>query len=68
MTGKVKFFNEQKGFGFIGVENRDDVFVHFSAIDAKGFKTLYQNDTVEFDIEIKDGKERAANVKVIENA
>ena len=65
MTGKVKFFNEKKGFGFIGVENRDDVFVHFSAIKSQGFKTLYENDVVEFDIEVKDGRERAANVTVV---
>lgn len=64
MTGKVKFFNEKKGFGFIGVEGREDVFVHFSAIKTNGFKTLNQNDVVEFDIVDQDGKERAANVVV----
>lgn len=65
MTGKVNFFNEKKGFGFINVDGRDeDVFVHFSAIVTEGFKTLKQNDIVEFDIETVDGKERAANVKV----
>jgi len=65
MTGKVKFFNEKKGFGFIGVDGREeDVFVHFSAIAGDGFKTLYQDDVVEFDIVEENGKERAANVKV----
>ena len=65
MTGIVKFFNETKGFGFIGVEGREDVFVHFSAIAGDGFKTLNQNDKVEFEVETVDGKERAANVKVV---
>ncbi len=66
MTGTVKFFNESKGFGFIGVEGREeDVFVHFSAIQGDGFRTLNQNDSVEFEIETVDGKERATNVNVV---
>lgn len=65
MQGTVKFFNEKKGFGFIGVEGREDVFVHFSAIQGTGFKKLAQNDKVEFDIATIDGKERAQNVKVV---
>ena len=65
MTGIVKFFNETKGFGFIGVEGREDVFVHFSAIAGDGFKTLNQNDKVEFEVETVDGKERATDVKVV---
>ena len=64
MTGKVKFFNDKKGFGFIGVEGREDVFVHFSAIQTTGFKKLNQDDIVEFDIVDQDGRERAANVIV----
>ncbi len=62
MTGKVKFFNQSKGFGFIGVEGREDVFVHFSAIKGEGFRNLQQDQEVEFDVEVVDGKERAANV------
>ena len=65
MQGKVKFFNDKKGFGFIGVEGREDVFVHFSAIKGDGFKKLAQNDVVEFEIKMVDGKERAADVKVV---
>ncbi|KGP74236.1 cold-shock protein [Pontibacillus yanchengensis] len=48
--GTVKWFNAEKGFGFIEVEGQDDVFVHFSAIQEEGFKTLEEGQTVTFDI------------------
>lgn len=48
--GRVKWFNEAKGFGFIEQEAGEDVFVHYSAIDMDGFKTLYENQEVEFEI------------------
>jgi CspA family cold shock protein len=47
--GKVKWFNETKGYGFIGRENGPDVFVHFSAIQGNGFKTLQEGQQVEFE-------------------
>ncbi|RUO81062.1 cold-shock protein [Idiomarina tyrosinivorans] len=50
ITGKVKFFNEAKGFGFIEQDNGADVFVHFSAIQSEGFKTLAEGQQVQFTI------------------
>ncbi len=49
-TGRVKWFNDAKGFGFIEQENGEDVFVHFSSIQAEGFKWLKEGDTVEFEV------------------
>ncbi|MFA9556610.1 cold-shock protein CspD [Evansella sp. AB-rgal1] len=62
MTGKVKWFNSEKGFGFIERENGDDVFVHFSAIQSEGFKSLEEGQEVEFDIVEGDRGPQAANV------
>ena len=62
MTGKVKWFNAEKGFGFIEVEGGDDVFVHFSAIQGEGFKTLEEGQDVEFEIVEGDRGPQAANV------
>ena len=62
MTGTVKWFNSEKGFGFIEREDGDDVFVHFSAIQAEGFKTLEECQTVEFEIVEGDRGPQAANV------
>ena len=66
MKGKVKWFNESKGFGFATPEDGSkDVFVHFSAIQGSGFKTLAENDSIEFDIEQSDKGPRAVNVRKI---
>jgi CspA family cold shock protein len=61
-TGTVKWFNDAKGFGFIQQENGPDVFVHFSAIAAEGFKSLAENDKVEFEITQGPKGPQAANV------
>jgi CspA family cold shock protein len=63
LDGKVKWFNESKGFGFIEQEGGNDVFVHYSAIQGEGFKTLAEGDAVTF--EIVDGPKgpAAANVR-----
>lgn len=62
MIGKVKWFNAEKGFGFIEREDGDDVFVHFSAIQAEGFKTLEEGQEVEFEIVEGNRGPQAANV------
>ena len=60
--GSVKWFNDAKGFGFIEQEDGPDVFVHFSAIQGEGFKTLNEGDKVSFDIVDGDKGPQAANV------
>ena len=62
MTGTVKWFNAEKGFGFITMENGEDIFVHFSAIQSEGFKTLDDGQAVEFDVVSSDRGDQAANV------
>lgn len=64
-TGKVKWFNPDKGYGFISRENGDDLFVHFSEIQQEGYKTLDENQEVEFDVEYNEekGKYQACNVR-----
>lgn len=69
-NGTVKWFNNDKGYGFIANdEGGEDVFVHFSSIQVEGFKTLKEGQKVTFDIEDdpkNDTKKRAANVQVVE--
>ncbi|ONI45883.1 cold-shock protein [Candidatus Epulonipiscioides gigas] len=62
MTGKVKWFNPEKGFGFIEREDGDDVFVHFTAIQSDGFKTLEEGQEVEFEITEGNRGPQASNV------
>ena len=63
--GTVKWFNEAKGFGFISQEGGEDVFVHFSAIQGDGFKTLAEGDGVEFDVNQGPKGLQAANVRKV---
>jgi CspA family cold shock protein len=60
--GKVKWFNDQKGFGFIEQDNGQDVFVHYSSIKEQGFKTLAEGDVVEFDVVAGPKGPKAENV------
>lgn len=60
--GTVKWFNAEKGFGFISVENENDVFVHFSAIQSEGYKTLEEGQKVEFEVVEGAKGAQAANV------
>ena len=64
-TGKVKFFNAEKGYGFITVDGGQDVFVHYSAIEADGYKTLDEGQEVSFDLVEGPRGEQAANVRAI---
>lgn len=64
VLGTVKWFNGSKGFGFIEVEGQDDVFVHYSAIQSEGFRTLEEGQQVEFTIEQGPKGLQAANVTV----
>jgi len=61
-TGIVKWFNSEKGFGFISVQGEDDVFVHFSAIKGDGFKSLEEGQKVEFEVEQGARGPQATNV------
>jgi CspA family cold shock protein len=63
-TGTVKWFNDKKGFGFISRDQGDDLFVHHTAIEGTGFRTLRENDKVEFEVVSTDKGEAAAKVQV----
>ena len=62
-TGTVKWFNAEKGYGFISIEGEDDVFVHFSAIQSDGFKTLEEGQEVRFEVVQGAKGPQAANVE-----
>ena len=64
-TGKVKWFNDAKGFGFISCETGDDVFVHHSVIQGSGFKSLTEGQSVTFDVEQGPKGKQASNVNKI---
>ena len=65
-SGVVKWFNEQKGFGFIEQDEGDDVFLHYSAISGDGFRTVFEGQRVEFDVGQSPKGPRAENVKVLD--
>ncbi|WP_291563184.1 MULTISPECIES: cold-shock protein [unclassified Clostridium] len=61
-TGTVKWFNSEKGFGFLSVEGEEDVFIHFSSIQGEGYKTLEEGDKVQFEVVEGSRGPQAANV------
>jgi len=65
VEGQVKWFNEKKGFGFIETESHGDVFVHYSGIEGKGFRTLHELDKVQLEIDNTPKGPQAVNVKKI---
>ncbi|MBI5242574.1 MAG: cold-shock protein [Elusimicrobia bacterium] len=66
-TGKVKWFNDQKGFGFITPDDGSrDLFVHYTALKGEGFKSLAENQKVEYEVEQSEKGPRAANVRKVE--
>lgn len=66
MTGKVKWFNAEKGYGFITSDEGKDIFVHYSAIQADGFRSLEEGQKVSFEIVESDRGQQAANVVVMD--
>jgi CspA family cold shock protein len=64
--GTVKWFNEAKGYGFISRDDREDVFVHYSGIEGEGFRTLYENQRVEFSVEQSPKGLQATHVKALD--
>ncbi|MFR9502854.1 MAG: cold shock domain-containing protein [Rikenellaceae bacterium] len=65
MTGTVKWFDSKKGYGFVTSENGKEYFVHFSGIQSEGFKSLVENQAVEFELANGNNGEQAVNVKVL---
>ena len=66
LTGKVKWFNPQKGYGFISPDDgKKDIFVHISALEKSGINTLNENDKVSYDEARNNGKVSAANIKIL---
>ena len=64
-TGRIKWFSDEKGFGFIEQDGGDDVFVHYSAIEMDGFRSVAEGQEVEFEVQHGDRGLRAANVKIL---
>lgn len=68
LTGKVKWFNLQKGYGFISPDDgKKDIFVHISAVEKSGINSLNENDKVSYDEARNNGKVSAANIKILNN-
>lgn len=65
-TGTVKWFNNSKGYGFISQENGDDIFVHFQSIVGDGYKSLKENDKVEFNVSEGQKGPQATEVKIVD--